>query len=148
MSIETIDTRSIRLERVYSMRVLAPIEDVDRILEHVCKTTPLVQGAYDSNAWVSAPGIERYRPRTGAVAGVEDKVRKRPGVVEITFDVPHDRAVLEQVIETIYEVHSYQEQQIEVRDQLVSRTKGLDDKANPHRWWNTTGDWLKQNSAL
>lgn len=26
---------------------------------------------------------------------------------------------------------------------LSSRTKGLDDSANPHRWWNTTGDWKK-----
>jgi hypothetical protein len=32
---------------------------------------------------------------------------------------------------------------IAVEEILVSRSKGLDDSKNPHRWWNTTGDWKK-----
>ncbi len=28
-----------------------------------------------------------------------------------------------------------------VREGWVSRSKGFDDRDNPHRWWNTTGDW-------
>jgi len=31
-----------------------------------------------------------------------------------------------------------------VREVLASRSKGLDDKDNPHRWWNTSGDWAKK----
>jgi hypothetical protein len=144
MAIVPFETTSIRMEQLYAIRVLAPEEDVDRIMAHVGKLTPLTQGAYDSNAWVSAPGIERYRPLDGAVAGPETEVRKRPGVVEMHFEIPLDQGLLEQVIETIYHVHSYQEQTIKVAEILVSRTKGLDDKANPHRWWNTTGDWKKK----
>ncbi len=139
------ETQSVRMQRLLCVRVLAPEEDVDRIMEQVCRIVPLTQGSYDSNAWVSGPGIERYRPLQGAAAGPETAVRKRPGVVEMSFEVPDDQALLEQIVEAIYQVHSYQEQTIKVQEVLVSRTRGLDDKANPHRWWNTTGDW--QQSA-
>jgi hypothetical protein len=147
VSVQAFETKSIRMERVFSVRVLAPVEDVERIMEHVCRIVPLMQGAYDSNAWQSAPGIERYRPLEGAAAGAETEVRKRPGVTEVSFEMPYDQALLDQVIEAIYRVHSYQEQTIKVHEMLVSRTKGLDDKSNPHRWWNTTGDWKKKQPA-
>ena len=147
MNIAEFETKSLTMVRVFAVRVLAPEEDVDRIMEHVCRIVPLKQGAYDSNAWQSAPGIERYRPLEGAAAGAESALRKRPGVVEVSFEMPGDQHLLEQVLDTIYEVHSYQEQTIRVHEMLVSRTKGLDDKANPHRWWNTTGDW-KRNSNV
>ncbi len=145
--IAPFETPSIRMERLYAIRLLAPVEDVDRILDHVTRVVPLVQGAYDNNAWVAAPGIERYRPLKGAAAGAETEVRQRPGVVEISFEMPCDDRLLEQVVETIYQVHSYQEQTIKVQEILVSRTKGLDDKTNPHRWWNTTGDWKKASGS-
>lgn len=144
---EPFETKSVRMERVLSLRILAPEEDVDRIMEHVCKIVPLRHGAYDSNAWVSAPGAERYRPLEGAAAGAETEVRVRPGVTEINFEIPHDLLLLQAVTEKIYEVHSYQEMTLKVHEMLVSRTKGLDDKSNPHRWWNTTGDWKKNQEA-
>lgn len=146
MSVQAFETNSVRMERVFSVRVLAPVEDVERIMEHVCRIVPLTQGAYDSNAWQSAPGIERYRPLEGAAAGAESEVRKRPGVAELNFEVPYDQGLVERVVEAIYQVHSYQEQTIKVHEILVSRTKGLDDKPNPHRWWNTTGDWKKKTA--
>jgi hypothetical protein len=147
MSIQAFETASIRMERLFSVCVLAPAEDVERIMEHVCRIAPLTQGAYDSNAWQSAPGTERYRPLEGAAAGAETEVRKRPGVVEVSFELPYDQGILERVVEAIYQVHSYQEQTIKVQEILVSRTKGLDDKANPYRWWNTTGDWRKKQAT-
>lgn len=139
------ETKSVRMERLLEVVVFAPEEDVDRIMERVCKITPLSQGeSYDSNAYQSGPGIERYRPREGAVARPETEVRKRPGVVAVTFELPDDQALLEQVVEAVFQVHSYQEPVIKVQPTLVSRSKGLDDSDNPHRWWNTTGDWKKQ----
>ncbi|MBI1386144.1 MAG: hypothetical protein GC150_14660 [Rhizobiales bacterium] len=135
------ETRALRMEHVYCVRLLAPSQDVERLMMHIVHATPLIQGAYDSNAWVSAAGTERYRPLEGARAGTESEVRQRPGVVELRFEVPYDRQVLEAVLDTIYEVHSYQEPVIEVTEILTSRTKGLDDSTNPNRWWNTTGDW-------
>jgi hypothetical protein len=141
MSVADFETSSLRMERFLVVQVFAPTEDVDRIMEHVCQIVPLVQGAYDRNAFQSASGIERYRPLDGAAAGAETELRKRPGVVCVTFDVPDDRSVLENVVEAIYQVHSYQEPVIKIHEALISRTKGIDDKNNPYRWWNAGGDW-------
>lgn len=141
------ETRSVRMEAQYLVEFQAPLEDSARILDHVATLTPLVIGAYDRNAFQSAPGIEHYRPREGAVAGTETETRHRPGVVVIAFQIPHDDTLLARVVEEIFTVHSYQEPTILVRGILASRSKGLDDRDNPHRWWNTTGDWAKQAGA-
>lgn len=147
MSMAAFETHSMKMEQVYLLRIQAPIGDIDRIMDHVVKLTPLLMGKYDSNAFQSAAGVERYRPLDGAVAGAETALRKRPGVAEVSFQLPRDPELLNRVIEEIYQVHCYQEPSITVEEILASRTKGLDDRANPHRWWNTTGDWKTPAAA-
>jgi hypothetical protein len=129
------------MEQLLLVTVQLPLEDVDRVMAEVVKVAPLAMGSYDSNAYQSDAGIERYRPLEGAAAGAESEVRKRPGVVEVSFELPNDRHLLERVIETIFQVRSYQEPVIRVVNILGSRSKDLDDRDNPNRWWNTTGDW-------
>lgn len=143
MTEEPFETTSVQMESMYLLTLQAPLEDVDRIMGEVARITPLAMGAYDNNAWQTATGIERYRPLQGAAAGPETEIRKRPGVVEVSFELPDDRAVVEKVIEAIFQAHSYQEPVIRIQAVLGSRSKGLDDSANPNRWWNTTGDWKK-----
>jgi hypothetical protein len=137
------ETVSVKMEAMLQLCFQAPPEDVDRIMAAVSAITPLTMGKYDSNAYQSAGGIERYRPLEGAAAGAETEIRRRPGVVEVSFHLPKDQGLLERVIEAIFRVHSYQEPFITVEDVLASRSKGLDDSDSPHRWWNTTGDWKK-----
>jgi hypothetical protein len=139
--LDTFETQSVLMGQFVLLTFFAPDADVERILEAVTAITPLAMGAYDSNARVSAPGVERYRPRDGAAAGVEDTVRQRPGVVEVSFELPHDRQLIAAAVEAIFQAHSYQEPVIRLVPVLASRSKGLDDKHNPNRWWNTTGDW-------
>lgn len=142
MELAEFSTKSVCMVRLLMVDTYAPVEDVERIMQHVCKVDPLAQGLrYDSNAYQSADGVERYRPREGAVAGVEENVRLRPGVVRISFELPDDQDVLAGVVEAIFNVHSYQEPVIRVHHILSSRSRGLDDRDNPHRWWNTSGDW-------
>lgn len=141
---QEFEIRSVRMERMCLLTVQAPAEDVDRIMDEVVKVTPLAMGSYDSNAWQSGAGVERYRPLEGAAAGPETGVRKRPGTVEVSFELPDDRQLIEQVVETIFQAHSYQEPVIRLQTILTSRSNGLDDNANPNRWWNTTGDWKKK----
>ena len=142
-ALAAFETTSVRMEAMLELRFLAPPEDVERVMAAVTALTPLAAGKYDSNAFQTAGGIERYRPLEGAAAGPETETRKRPGVVEVLFQLPKDAGLLERVIEAIFQVHSYQEPTITVGEVLVSRSKGLDDSKNPHRWWNTTGDWKK-----
>jgi hypothetical protein len=140
---QPFETPSVNMIRQLLVTVQAPVEDVERILDRVAALTPLTLGAYDSNSYETAPGFERYRPRQGAAAGEETAVRKRPGVSCVSFQIPEDDQLLAHIVEAIYEVHSYQEQVVMVQPILVSRTKGVDDSKNPHRWWNTTGDWKR-----
>ena len=144
MELAEFNTKSVYMTRVLMVDIYAPHEDVDRIMEHVCKVDPLAQGLkYNSNAYQSAEGVERYRPRQGAAAGAEENVRMRPGIVRVSFELPDDQDVLARVVETIFQVHSYQEPVIRVHHTLSSRSRGLDDRDNPYRWWNTSGDWKK-----
>ena len=139
------ETRSARMELVNLVTVHAPAEDIDRIMSAVTVITPLQMGAkFDQNAYEFAEGVERYRPLQGTHTGAETDTRKRPGVVSVNFELPLDQPLLEQVIEAIFQVHSYQEPVIRVQEIVSCRSKGLDDSQNPHRWWNATGDWKKK----
>lgn len=144
MEMRGFETLSLHMERLLLVTVQMPAEDVDRVMEQVVKAAPLAMGKYDSNAYQSAAGTERYRPLEGAAAGAESEVRKRPGVVEVSFELEEDQALLERVVELIFQIHGYQEPVIRVESILSSRSKGLDDKDNPNRWWNTAGDWKKK----
>ncbi|MER8387354.1 hypothetical protein NKJ46_23045 [Mesorhizobium sp. M0166] len=137
------ETKSLRMELLLLVTFQAPAADVDRIMAAVVAIAPLRMGKYDSNAFQSADGIERYRPLEGAAAGAETELRRRPGTVEVSFELPDDQKLAARVVEAIYQVHSYQEPVIRIQPLLASRSKGLDDRANPNRWWNTTGDWKK-----
>lgn len=105
----SFETESVRMERMVLLTLQAPAADVDRIMEAVVKVVPLTMGKYDSNAYQSGAGVERYRPLEGAAAGPETELRKRPGTVEVTFELPDDQNVIGQVIEVIFQTHSYQE---------------------------------------
>lgn len=143
MNIQRFETRSVVMEQMLLLTFLAPADDVDRIMSKVIEITPLVMGSYDSNSFQSGAGVERYRPREGAAAGPEKDLRKRPGVVEVAFELPLDQSLLERVVEAIFQSHCYQEPVIRIHPALCSRSRGLDDSNNPNRWWNTTGDWKK-----
>lgn len=137
------DTRPIEMQPMWLVMFQAPKEDVDRNFDAITEVAPLKQGNTDKNGYRAPAGIEYYRPREGTPTGPEDATRHRPDVDEMRFFVPRDNDMLKTVIEVIYEVHSYYEPVITVTEVLRSQCKGLDDKDNPHRWWNKEGDWKK-----
>lgn len=137
------ETTSVKLVPMLLVTVQAPPDDVERLMGEVTLITPLAMGSYDRNAYQSAGGVERYRPLEGAAAGAETETRQRPGIVEVSFELPDDPDLLEKVIEALFLFHSYQEPVIRVVPILTSRSKGIDQSHNRHRWWNTSGDWKK-----
>ena len=145
MPLAPFETHAAKMEMVYLVTVHAPAEDIDRIMAAVTEITPLMMGEkFDRNAYEFAAGVERYRPLQGAHTGAETETRKRPGVVCVNFELPLEQALLERVIEAVFQAHSYQEPLIRVQEILSCRSKGRDDSKNPHRWWNATGDWKTQ----
>ena len=93
------ETRSLRMELLLLVTFQAPAADVERIMEAVVAITPLRMGKYDSNAYQSAQGIERYRPLDGAAAGAETELRRRPGTVEVSFEIADDQALAARIVE-------------------------------------------------
>lgn len=138
------DTRPIKMQPMWLIMFQAPQEDVDRIFNAVTEVAPLVQGKTDRNGYRAPGGTEYYRPGEGTPTGAEEETRHRLDVDEMRFFPPRDPHILNRVIEAIYEVHSYYEPVITVTEVLRSQCKGLDDKDNPHRWWNKEGDWKAQ----
>ena len=138
-----LETNAMLMEPHWQVSFQAPQEDVDRIFDHITEFVPLRHGKTDRNAYRAPSGMEYYRPREGTPTGAENDVRKRPGVDELRFFIPRDPEALDKVLEAIYAVHSYYEPVITVQEVLRSRCRGLDDSANPHRWWNKDGDWKK-----
>lgn len=135
------ETRPIEMQPMWLVMFQAPEEDVDRIFDAVTAVAPLVQGKTDRNGYRAPAGVEYYRPREGTPTGAEEETRHRPRVDEMRFFLPRDGALLDAVIEAIYTVHSCYEPVITVTEVLRSQCKGLDDRDNPHRWWNKGGDW-------
>ena len=120
---------------------LAPADEIDALFDEIIKVAPLIYGKTDRNAIRAAPADEYYRPLEGTPTGAECETRKRPGIVEMSIMIPPDQVQLEQIIEVIYQNHSYYEPPISVEPILRSETRGLDDSRNPNRWWNRDGDW-------
>ena len=135
------ETAPISMVPFWQISFKGPVADLDRIFDEIVKIDPLIYGATDRNAYRSADGFEYYRPLDGAPTGAEDETRKRPGVSEMVITIEPDEAILHDVINAIYEFHSYYEPPITIVPVLRSKTKGLNDSDNPHRWWNKDGDW-------
>jgi hypothetical protein len=132
---------AIRMLPYWRIRFMAPADEIDALFDEIIKVAPLVYGKTDRNAIRAAPADEYYRPLEGTPTGAESETRKRPGIVEMSMMIPPDQAQLEQIIEVIYQNHSYYEPPISVEPILRSETRGLDDSQNPNRWWNRGGDW-------
>lgn len=137
------DTHPIEMQPMWLVVFQAPEEDVDRLFDAITKVAPLAHGKTDKNGYRASAGTEYYRPREGTPTGAEDGIRHRPNVDEMRFFIPRQSDMLNAVIEAIYKVHSYYEPVITVSEVLRSQCKGLNDKDNPHRWWNKQGDWKK-----
>jgi hypothetical protein len=135
------ETPAISMRPYWRIRFSAPADEIDVLFDEVIKVAPLVYGKTDRNAIRAAPGHEYYRPMEGTPTGAESDTRKRPDIVEMAMMIPPDQAQLEQIIETIYQHHSYYEPPISVEPILRSETRGLGDSQNPNRWWNRGGDW-------
>ena len=114
----------------------------------IVTTAQLFKHAYGKYA-VGAYNINNAEQAMGLFKGCIQS--KAPFIIQISKGARKytEKRMLEAIIraadqifpEAIFAVHSYQEPFICVREALVSRSRGLDDSKNPHRWWNTTGDW-------
>jgi hypothetical protein len=123
------------LERAFLINVHVPNANVEKVLKSVTIAAPLDYGNYDQVAFLDAPGLEQFRPKTESKAGDYESAG-RELTTNISFSIPQNTMMLKKILDAIRQVHSYEEPVIYVRDVWRSRATGGDDE-NPNRWWNS-----------
>ena len=123
------------LEREWQITIQTPCGGLDHLLIALGRELPLRQGAYDNCSYVRKAGSMRFRALEGSHAGVEDTVQDSDAV-EVVFSIPADKALLSKAFDVIFANHVNEEPTIRVQEVWGSRSKYLNDKDNPNRYWN------------
>ena len=123
------------LERGWVVTIVTPAGGVEPVLEALGRELPLVQGPYDNCMYVRENGFQRFRALEGSHAGAEGTIQKTPAS-QIVFSIPPNRTLLSKAFDVIFSVHVNEEPTIRVEEVWGSRSKFLDDKDNPNRYWN------------
>lgn len=133
--LDGFDMAPASLEREWLITVDTPNGGVESVLEALGNELPLVQGPYDNCMYVRESGYQRFRALEGSHAGVEGTVQQTLAS-QIVFSLPPDRDLLSKAFDVIFAVHVNEEPTIRVEEVWGSRSKLLDDKDNPNRYWN------------
>jgi hypothetical protein len=133
--LDGFDMSPASLEREWVVTIDTPAGGVEPVLEALGRELPLVQGPYDNCMYVRENGFQRFRALEGSHAGAEGTIQKTPAS-QIIFSIPPDRTLLSKAFDVIFSVHVNEEPTIRVEEVWGSRSKFLDDKDNPNRYWN------------
>jgi len=133
--LDDFDTTPATLEREWVITVDTPTGGVPPVLEALGKELPLVQGPYDNCMFVRENGYQQFRALKGSHAGAEGTIQQTPAQ-QIVFSIPPDQDLLRKAFDVIFAVHVNEEPTIRVEEVWGSRSKLLDDKDNPNRYWN------------
>ncbi len=133
--LDNFDMKPATLCREWVITVDIPDGGIDQILDAIGKELPLVQGSYDNCSFVREKGFQRFRALEGSHAGAEGTIQQTPAS-QIVFSLPPDLPLLSKAFDVIFAVHVNEEPTIRVEEAWGCRSKRLDDKDNPNRYWN------------
>ena len=120
MKLDKVALGPARLERELQITIQTPCGGLDNLLTALGRELPLKQGAYDNCLYVRRAGSQRFRALEGSHAGAE-KTIQTTDAAEIVFSIPFD---------------VNEEPTVRVQELWGSRSRYLDDKNNPNRYWN------------
>ncbi|WP_138933173.1 hypothetical protein [Roseovarius arcticus] len=133
--LDGFDMAPATLEREWVVTIDTPTGGVEPVLIALGKELPLTQGPYDNCMFVRENGYQRFRALEGSHAGAEGTIQKT-AAQQIVFSLPCDPDLLRRAFDVIFSVHVNEEPTIRVEEVWGSRSKLLDDKDNPNRYWN------------
>jgi len=133
--LDGLDLPATTLQREWAITVDTPHGGVESVVTALGKTLPLVQGPYDHCIYVRESGYQRFRALEGSHAGAEGTIQQTPAA-QVVFSLPPDPELLKKAFEVIFAVHVNEEPTIRVAEVWSSRSKLIDDKDNPNRYWN------------
>ncbi len=135
--LDSFDMIPATLEREWLVTVDTPTGGVQPVVEALGRELPLIQGPYDNCLFVRESGYQRFRALEGSHAGAEGTVQQTPAQ-QIVFSLNPDPELLKKAFDVIFAVHVNEEPTIRVEEVWGCRSKLLDDKDNPNRYWNRT----------
>ena len=130
-----LDLAPATLEREWVITIDTPTADVDQLTAALGEHIPLVQGPYDHCLYVREAGYQQFRALPGSHAGDEGTVQ-RTAASQIEFGIAPSNDLLAKVFDVVFAAHVNEEPTIRVSETLASRSKFLDDRDNPNRYWN------------
>jgi len=130
-----LDMKPANLVREWVVTVDTPTGGVKALSDALGAKLPLTQGPYDNCLFVREAGYQRFRALEGSHAGAEGTIQQTPAA-QIIFSLPTDSALLSKAFDVIFSAHVNEEPTIRVNEVWGSRSKFVDDKDNPNRYWN------------
>lgn len=133
--LDELDMPPATLTREWVVTIDTPTAGVDGVLKALEENLSITQGPYDCCSYVRDSGYQRFRALEGSHAGAEGTVQETRAS-QIVISIPTDAALLSKAFEVIFKAHVNEEPTIRVAEVWASRSKLLDDKDNPNRYWN------------
>lgn len=133
--LDELDMKPAALTREWVVTIDTPKNGVNEVLKALEEKLSIVQGPYDCCSFVRQSGYQRFRALEGSHAGAEGTVQET-AASQIVFSIPPDVALLSRAFEVVFDAHVNEEPTIRVAEVWGSRSKLIDDKDNPNRYWN------------
>ena len=134
-SLDGFDMAPATLQLEWVVTIDTPTAGVDQVTAALGEHIPLVQGPYDNCLYVRKAGYQQFRALEGSHAG-DERTLQRTAASQIEFSIPPDRQLLSRVFDTVFAAHVNEEPTIRVHEAFGGRSKLLDDRDNPNRYWN------------
>lgn len=134
-SLDGFDMAPATLELEWVVTIDTPTPGVDQVTAALGEHVPMVQGPYGNCLYVRDAGYQQFRALAGSHAGDEGTLQ-RTTASQIEFSIPPDLQMLNRVFDLVFAAHVNEEPTIRVHEAFGSRSKLLDDRHNPNRYWN------------
>lgn len=133
--LDELDLGPTFLQPEWRITIQCPTAGVEVLTKALGRDLPLQQGAYDNCLYVRRKGYQQFRALEGSHAGDEGTIQTTKSS-EIIFTITADPELLKLAFDVIFTYGVQEEPTVSVEEVWGSRSKYLDDKDNPNRYWN------------
>ena len=134
-TLHNVDLRVAVLTAEWLVTIDTPRAGAASVLQGLEEDLSLTQGPYDCCSYTSSGGTQRFRCLEGSHAGNEGTIQQTEAA-QIVVSLPQDMELLQRLFDSVFKHHVNEEPTIRVQEAFGSRSKLLDDKDNPNRYWN------------